>query len=220
MTTHFAFKLTDATQSGIDELLRNLDAGSPEPQHALHTRLSVVLTDEVIANAFENLIERFQGGEGAGVLHTLIGLLKGTVHVLIRQLLGKHDNAEVAKMAQYMRDRRLSLHGETRFGFALPDALGSQLQRLFGEIRAGNGVAVRAELTATMTRFADLGVERFYDDFVVDMELGFIKRKAVELGRSTISKGVHSALNKLIPSLGQKELEVFVDYYGAMFVDA
>ena len=222
MTTYFAFPLTPATQSGIDELLANLDSGVSAPQHELHTRLTVTLTDEILANAFEKLIERFEGvgGESSGVLHTLINLLKGTVHVLVRQLLGKHGNAEVARMAQYLRDRRQTLAGQTLFGFELPEALAAEMQRLFAEVRAGNGKQVRGELLAVMTQFADLGIARFYDDFTAPMELGFIKRKAVDIGRSTIVKGVHSALNKLIPSLGQAQLAVFADYYSAMLVEA
>lgn len=222
MTLYFAFPLTPATQSGIDELLANLDAKVAAPQHELHTRLTVTLVDEVLANAFEKLIERFEGagGESSGVLHTLINLLKSTVHVLVRQLLGKHGNDEVSRMAQFLRDRRVVVGEQVLFGFALPDALGATLQRLFAEVAAGNGKQVRGEMLPVMTQLADLAIARFYDDFAAPMELGFIKRKAVDIGRSTITKGVHAALNKLIPSLGQKELGVFAGYYGSLLVEA
>jgi len=222
MTTYFAFPLTPATQSGIDELLANLDAGVSAPQHELHTRLTVTLTDEILANAFEKLIERFEGegGESSGVLHTLINLLKGTVHVLVRQLLGKHGNAEVARMAQYLRDRRQTLAGQTLFGFELPEALAAEMQRLLGTLHERQHRLEQFADIGGCRRDADLGIARFYDDFTAPMELGFIKRKAVDIGRSTIVKGVHSALNKLIPSLGQQQLAVFADYYSAMLVEA
>ena len=64
MTTYFSIKLDDATQSGIDELLRNLDSGVSAPQHELHTRMSLATADAILKNVVEDMMERFQGGRG------------------------------------------------------------------------------------------------------------------------------------------------------------
>lgn len=221
MTTYYAFKLADVTQQGLDELLKNLDAGISAPQHELHTRVSIEITDEILKHSVEELMQRFQSGaEGAGILSTLLGILKSTAHVLVRQLLGKHDNKEVAKMAQYMRSRRVEANGEVRFGFELPVELAQRLKTIFAAIHAGDGVAQKAPLNAAMLTFAEVALVHFYDDFTAPMELGFIKRKGSDIGRSTINKGLHVAMNKLIPQLGQKELVVFADFYGSLLVDA
>lgn len=219
MTTYFSIKLDDATQGGIDELLRNLDSGTSAPQHDLHTRVSLATADAILKNIVEDMMERFGGGEGAGILHTLLGLLKGSTHVLIKQLLGKADNAEVAKMAVYLRDRRVVVNNDVRFGFQMPAEMAASFSRIFEAIRAGQGKENRAALNDLMQKFADLAVARYLDDFTAPMDLGFIKRKAAELGRGTINKGVHVALNKLIPSLGQKELEIFQDFFSGMIAE-
>lgn len=219
MTTYFAFKLDDATQNGIDELLRNLDSGVSAPQHELHTRLSLETADAILKATVEDMIDLFRGSEGAGILHTLLNMLKGTVHILIRQLLGKHDNAEVAKMAVYPRSRRVTINNEVRFGFELPAELATGFHTAFAGIRAGEGLAHKAALNDTMQKFADLAITRYLDEFTSPMDLGFIKRKAADLGRVTISKGVHAALAKLVPSLGQQELERFTDYFSSMIVE-
>lgn len=216
MTTYFAFKLDDATQGGIDELLRNLDSGVNAPQHELHTRVSLATADAILKNVVEDMMERFSGGESAGILHTLLGLLKGTTHMLIKQLLGKHDNATVAKMAVFLRQRRVVVGNEVRFGFEMPADMAATFEEAFAGIRAGQGTEQRAALNELMQRFADVAVSRYLDDFTSPMDLGFIKRKAAELGRGTINKGVHAALNKLIPSLDQKELEIFADFFSGM----
>lgn len=218
MTTYFAITLDEATQSGIDELLRNLDSGVSAPQHELHTRVSLATADAILKNVVEDMMERFSGGEGAGILHTLLGLLKGTTHVLIKQLLGKHDNAEVAKMAMYLRDRRVVVGGQVRFGFELPTGMADSFSSIFDAIQSGRGKEQRAALNTLMQQFADLAVARYLDDFTAPMDLGFIKRKAADLGRGTINKGVHAALNKLIPSLGEKELEVFRDFFSGLII--
>lgn len=218
MTTYFAFTLDEATQSGIDELLRNLDSGVSAPQHDLHTKVSLATADAILKSVVEDMMERFSGGEGAGILHALLGVLKGTTHVLIKQLLGKHDNAEVAKMAVYLRHRRVEVGDQVRFGFELPTDMADSFDSIFAAIQAGQGKEQRMALNTLMQQFADLAVARYLDDFTAPMELGFIKRKAADLGRGTINKGVHAALNKLIPSLGEKELEIFRDFFSGLMI--
>lgn len=223
MSTYFAMQLAAPVQQGIDDLLKNLDARVAAPQHDLHTRVSIELSDEVMRICVEELIARFQAGgngEGAGILHTLLGILKSTSHMLIRQLLGKAPNEDVNRMAQFLRDRRLVLGGETRCGFELPADLAARFDRAFAAVAAGEGEAMRGEIQQTMIAFADLALVRFYDDFTAPMELGFIKRKASDLGRATISKGMHVALNKLFPGLRQPELKVWADYFSTLFVKA
>lgn len=221
MTAYYGFKPSESLHQQINTLLNNLDSGVSAPQHQLHTQISILMADEILDNMLMSLVNAMKGeGEGAGILGTLASLIKGTVHVLIKQLLGKHDNAEVNKMAQYLRDRKLVLNGEERFGFELPAALGAELLALFAKARAGEGRAHKAELNAAMLKFVDIAMERFYDDFAAPMDLGFIKRKAVDIGRSTMVKGSHSAINKLIPSLGEDQMKAFGEIYGSQFVEA
>ncbi|HET8729839.1 MAG TPA: hypothetical protein VFM34_01855 [Moraxellaceae bacterium] len=223
MTTYFALKLAEPVQQRIDELLRNLDARVAAPQHDLHTQVSIELSDEIMRLCVDELIGRFQAGgegEGAGVLHTLLGLLKSTSHMLIRQMLGKTGNDDVNRMAQYLRDRRLVLGGVTYCGFEVPAEMAARFDQAFAAVAAGEGEPLRGEIQKTMLAFSDLALGRYYDDFVTPMNLGFIKRKASDLGRATISKGTHVAVNKLFPTLRQKELSVWANYFSTLFVKA
>lgn len=218
MTTYFAVSLAQPVQQEMDELLKNLDSRVSAPQHDLHTRVSIDLSDDILRICVEELMARFQGGEGAGILHTLLSILKSTSHMLIRQMLGKGSNEDVNRMAQFLRDRRQVLHGKLLFGFPLPADMAARFSTIFAAIRAGQGEQHRGELTQLMLTFADMAVARFYDDFVAPMELGFLKRKGSDLGRATILKGCHVAVNKLFPHLGQKELEVYADYFDSLLV--
>jgi hypothetical protein len=76
----------------------------------------------------------------------------------------------------------------------------------------------RAQLLSGMQAFGEASLVHFYDDFVNNMELGFIKRKAADLGRSTLGKGIQVAINKLIPQLRQKDMELFAKHYGTLLV--
>lgn len=221
MTTYFAFPLSAPVQQRLDELLKNLDSGVSAPQHDLHTEVSIEISDEIMHGCVEELIERFQAGghgDGAGILHTLLSILKSTSHVLIRQLLGKAPNEDVSRMAGFLRQRRLVLNGKPVFGFPMTAELSDRFDRTFAAVAAGQGEAHTAEVTQAMLAFADMALERFYDDFTAPMHLGFIKRKGAELGRATIHKGAHVALNKLFPSLKQKDLQIWADYFSTLLI--
>lgn len=219
MTTYFAFKLNDATQQGIDELLANLDRGVTAPQHELHTRVTLELVDEILHHTVQELVNRLQSGESTGALTTLLNLLKSTATMLVRQMLGKGSNEEVARMAQYLRERRLELQGQPLFGFPLPEALANRFASIFSAVAAGQGEARRDDLLQAMLAFGEEALASFYDDFITPMELGFIKRKAAALGRSTLGKGVEVAMKRLIPQLRQKELLVFAQYFQSLFIN-
>lgn len=213
MTTHFAFRLAAPLQQDIDTLLANLDARVAVPQHDLHTRVSLHLVDEILRNTVEELISRFRSGtEGRGILTTLLNLLKSTSHVLVRQLLGKSSNAEVARMAQYLRVRRLLVEGQPQFGFALEPGLAQALRPVLAAVVRDEGEQNRAELLRLLLTLSDQALQHFFDDFTAPMELGFIKRKGSDLGRAAIGKGVHAAMNRLVPGLAQPDLQVLADF--------
>lgn len=223
MSTYFAFPLSAPVQQRLDDLLKNLDSRVSAPQHDLHTQVSIDISDEVLHGCVEEMIDRFQAGghgDGAGILHTLLGLLKSTSHMLIRQMLGKAPNEDVNRMAGFLRDRRLVLNGQPLFGFEMPAELMGRFERAFAAVGAGQGEAHRAEVQQAMLAFADLALVRFYDDFTAPMHLGFIKRKGSDLGRATISKGSHVAVSKLFPTLSQKDLQIWADYFSTLFVKA
>lgn len=223
MSTYFAFPLSAPAQQRLDELLKNLDSRASAPQHDLHTQVSIEISDEIMRACVEEIITRFQAGgdgEGAGILHTMLGILKSTSHMLIRQMLGKASNEDVNRMAQYLRDRRLDINGQVLFGFPVPNDLAARFEQAFAHIDAGNGETHRGDAQQAMLAFADLALIRFYDDFIKPMELGFIKRKASDLGRATIAKGVQVAINKLFSGLKQKELKIWSDYFSTLFVKA
>lgn len=223
MSTYFAFQLAAPVQQRLDELLKNLDTRASAPQHDLHTRVSIELSDEILRVCVEEIIARFQAdgeGEGAGILHTMLGILKSTSHMLIRQMLGKAPNEDVNRMAQYLRDRRLQLNGKELIGFELPADLAARFDSIYAAIAANQGEAHRKDIQQAMLAFSDVALARFYDDFIAPMELGFIKRKASDLGRATIAKGVHVAVSKLFAGLGEREIKIWGDYFQTMFVKA
>ncbi len=223
MTAYFGFEPSAGLKNDIQTLLANLANKVPEPQHHLSSAISRVFTDEVIDSLLLNLVGVMQhhgDGEGGGLLKFLGGFLKTVMHGALKVMLGKCDNAEVNKRAEFLRMRLLQLpNDKTRLGFELPQETYNHFQRCFTEIEAGNGKNFTEELTKTMLMFTDLSLVAFFDDFINGLNLGMINRKMASVTRSGIHKESHATIKKLIPSLTDAQLKDFSAYFKAMLVE-
>lgn len=77
-------------------------------------------------------------------------------------MLGKADNAEVNKRADYLRARSLALPNDVaRIGFKLDADTYQHFMHAFAQIEAGNGKAVTQELVKTMQVFNEACIVSF-----------------------------------------------------------
>lgn len=223
MTTYFGFEPTPSLKSDIDKLLANLANKSPEAQYHLANEISLKLTDEIIDVLLLNLVDLMQhhgDGEGGGLLKFLGGFLKKTMHGMLKLMLGKADNAEVNKRADYLRARSLSLPDDKpRIGFKLDPETYQHFMHAFEQIEAGNGKAVTQELVKSMKIFNEACIVSFFDEFVAVLNLGMINRKGASVTRGLIQKESNSTVEKLIPSLKDEQLRDFAVYFKAMLVE-
>ncbi|REH36819.1 hypothetical protein DFR26_1957 [Paraperlucidibaca baekdonensis] len=213
----FGFPLEASLQSTIDELIAN-QANGQYADSATSIRLSIGTTDAVVKAMALDVIDILKaGGEGGGVLNVLANLLKSTMHVLIKQIMGKVSNAEQDKLAAYLKSRRQVVDGVTKFGFVMTPALGKRFEDILARIANGQLDGTRQDLTAAMSDFVESATSAFYDDFTNSLELGFVKKKMVSVGRSTIIKGSNSATSKLFMSMSDTDLQAVSAHYGRMF---
>lgn len=223
MTAYFGFAPTEGLKKDVETLLANLANKSSEPQYHLANAISIKLTDEIIDNLLLNLVDLMQhhgDGEGGGLLKFLGAFLKKTMHGLLKMMLGKADNAEVNKRAEYLRSRLLQLPDDkTRMGFKLDQAVYNQFISSFKEVDAGNGKNITQQLISTMKTFSDASLVAFFDDFIATLDLGMINRKGASVARNLIHKESHSTIEKLIPSLKENQLKDFSAYFQAMLVE-
>lgn len=223
MTTYFGFEPTPGLKSDIEKLLANLANKAPEPQYHLANDISLKLTDEIIDVLLLNLVDLMQhhgDGDGSGLLKFLGGFLKKTMHGMLKLMLGKADNAEVNKRADYLRARSLNLPDDkARIGFKLDPDTYQHFMHAFNQIEAGNGKAVTPELVKTMQVFTDACLVAFFDEFVAVLNLGMINRKGASVTRGLIHKESYATVAKLIPSLKEEQLKDFAAYFKAMLVE-
>lgn len=221
MTKLFAFPASEALREDFEAILMAY-AGKvlpTAPQAPLIVDFAQRYSDEIVDALLLNLMKGADADSAAPkALETVAGLVKGTVHALIRQVLGKLDNAELKPVADYIASRRAELtrDGVTQdyISFQLSDADHELLRKAWARAAAGEGD--KTELTQAMLRFSELAIAAFYEDSAKAIKLGFIARNMFNVGHVAISKGSKTAINRLIPSLRPREMQDFAGYFLGM----
>lgn len=212
MTSYFGIIPSDELKSDIE--LAKSNRGSSEPQYPLRDKISLKLNDELIDNLLVKLVQQFPASDKRDTAEKLAGYVRSTVSVLLKQLLGKASNEQVQKSLTFFDSSTFVDHaGNSRIGASLPDDLVNQLKASFAAVHAGQGKQQRQALANQFKLFADQIIKHFMTDYNKTLELGLIKRKAAELGTSAVAKAVHLAIDKLVPSLSQAELEAIAHHF-------
>ena len=220
MTAYLGFVPSEKLQNDIRSLLGNLERKSSDPQYHLANGIATQMTDEIIDNLLLNMVNNMGSGEGSNMINFLGGFLKKTMHVMLKMMLGKANNAEVAKRAVFIRNRFLNLPNDTsRLGFPLPHDLYDEFQKHFAAVDAGDGREHIEAIVQAMMRFSDLSLVHYYDEFIATLDLGMILRKTTEMTRSALHKELHSVLPKMVRALKNDELKHLADYIRGMLVE-
>lgn len=223
MAFYFAFPASDALRDDSLMLLDNFERGSKEPQGPLFVRVAQQYADEIVDVLLLDIVRSAENGHsGAKILEQFAGLIKGTVHALIRQVLGKMDNKELQPLAGYIRDRWLTIvrDGVEKDFISFP--VSQEFHQRFRKVlEAGSrGEQQPEELETCMLQFSDLAHKAFYDDSVRQLKLGFIGRKVVDMGGAAMTKGSHAATRRLIPEMKGEELKQFSEYFLGFLIEA
>ena len=220
MAYYFAFPLAADHQQQLDELIEAHSRGSYNTPEEIG-RLAILGVDGVIKVLALDVIEILKNDkEGGSILDMVAKLVTSTMHVLLRQLLGKVSHGEQDKLSAYMLRRRVDAPAGRLFGFRMPDAAGQALQAALHKAAETSSEqsfdVVRDDLIKAMLLFIDLTTEYCYDEFVACLDIGFIKRKLVDVSRSTIQKAGHSTVRKLFASLSDEQIRAVSKHYDGM----
>ncbi len=221
MAGYFGFAPTAELQTHIENaLIRAKQGGSGEPMYISRDKVALGITDELIETLLIQLVHMLPESDKRDTMEKLSNFIKSTVHMLMKQLLSKDTDENVLKSTEFLT---LSTHikgGQLRVGNPLPNDLVAQMKASFAAVAAGEGKATKPALATQFKLFNDLLIKHFMHDFNETLDLGMFKRKAASIAQSGITKAVHVAIDKLIPSLNQVELESFTKHYDSLIYTA
>lgn len=222
MTCYFAFPSSDVLRDSSLTLLENFESGAKEPQSTLFVKVAQLFADEVVDVLLLNLVRGGASQSSASVLESFAGLIKTTVHSLIKQLLGKMDNAELRPLSAVISERRLTLVRDgvekDYIAFIMAPDFHARFKRALE--KGMKGERDPDELLACMEAFSEQAHHVFYEDSIKPLKLGFIGRKLVDVGGAAMRKGAISANRRLVPAMQGQELIDFCTYFHGFLIEA
>lgn len=190
---------------------------SSEPLYPLRDKTALLINDEIIDAILTELVRRFPASDKRDTAEKLAGYIKSTVAVLLKQLLGKSSNDVVRQSIEFSEKSLFKdPDGQYRVGEALDATLVNNLKQNFAALKAGQDVDTQA-LSNLYKQFGEATVRHFMSDFNKTLDLGMIKRKAAEIGASTVIKAVNIAADKIILKLSKDELKAMAEYHDTLF---
>ena len=137
--------------------------------------------------------------------------------MLLKQLLSKAPN-DVVKQSVEFSEKSLfkDPQGQYKVGVALDAGLVTNLSIILPSFKRVM-ILIKAALAELYKQFGDAMVRHFMSDFNKTLDLGMIKRKAADIGAAAVTKAVHIAIDKLIPSLNRTELKAMAEYHDGLF---
>ena len=219
MATYYAIPCPQELRQNFDLLITRFEQKVPQPQNELLIKVANDYTDKIIeVMVLGNSQMMDQESFSAKVLNNVATVIKATAHTLIKQVLHKMKNEEMAPLTQQIRARKLVINGMDCISFPVPDSLAASYRDAFEQIKQGN-IQVREQLMHAMLEFSLLANHYFYTESTKPLKLGFVTRKVADLGGVTINKASQAAIKKLVPQLNIDELKEFVAYLEPFFVD-
>ena len=216
MAGYFGFKPTAALSDLIDRTDKAFHSNAPvREQRDLRDRLVKDIVNELITNLMRDVVGALPPGDKRDQLLKVTETVASTAEKLISQILEKDDEKILAQNHKFLTERTLftDAEGNRRIGFKMNDALYAQITGVFALIREGKGEAHRPEVIEALNQFTGAVLDHFMMDFTATLDLGFIKRKLLPVAHGVIMGGVKMMNSRLIPKLGQKELERFEARY-------
>lgn len=190
---------------------------SSEPLYEKRDRIILQLNDEIIDALLTGLIEQLPETEKRTIAEKLAHTVKSTVHILLKQLLGKADNQTVNQSIDFMDKTEFKTSdGDLKIGLSLSPQFVETMLLYYDQILQQHTIDQHA-FAQYYKHFADQIIQHFMIDFNHTLNLGLFKRKASDLAANAVIKAVDLAIDKLIPHLKQEELEIMAKYHRQFF---
>lgn len=204
-------------EDNTDKVLAALKAGSREPQNTRFTEIAFDFLDTMLETQFYGPTRQVELTPfRKKMVDALGGLIEKTSHGLIRSVVSKLNNDELRRLESFVEERRLRIDDKPYVSFPLPQHFTTRFMALHEATMAGNRDNV-AEQIEVMSEFVDISLDYMYRRPTELLKLGFVARKAVDLGYSSIRALAHSTIRKLATDLSLEENQkMSLYFYGIM----
>ncbi|MFZ5722899.1 MAG: hypothetical protein ACOY33_04490 [Pseudomonadota bacterium] len=200
-------------EENTDRFLAAMNSGTREPQNVLFTDIAFDFVDTMLEGLFHGPTRQIElTGFRRKLVDSLGGLIEKTTHGLIRSVVAKLSNEELRRLQGFVEERRLVIDGKPYVSFPLPPHFTTRYQAMHESTMSGSPVSGEARADV-MNEFTDIALDYMLKRPVDLLKLGFISRKAADLGYSSMRSLAHSTVRKLSADVSLEENQRLSTYF-------
>lgn len=200
-------------EENTDRFLAAMKSGTREPQNAVFTQIAFDFVDTMLEGLFHGPTQQIElTGFRKKLVDGLGNVIEKTTHGLIRSIVAKLSNDELRQLQSFVEERRLVIDGKPYVSFPLPPHFTTRFEALHEATMSGNRENAH-EQADVMNEFVDVSLDYMFTRPVNLLKLGFIARKAVDLGYSSIRSVAHSTVRKLSTDVSLEENQRLSTYF-------
>ena len=223
MPYYFGFVPSAELNETIDKAYQLIADKSSERYDVYRDKITHLTNQELMENMLVQLIESLPDeSERKAHLIKVSHTIETTTDKLINTVLSPTDNPDVLPSFNFF-DKRVLVkdnQGQRRISVPLDDKLGADLVTVIERVQQGHGREEVDNLTRLFTQLTQASLQHFLVDFTKTLPLNLLKRGAIPVADSVISKVLDVALHRLIPQMPQESLERFTKHYATLIFQA
>lgn len=223
MPYYFGFVPSAELNETIDKAYQLIADKSSERYDVYRDKITHLTNQELMENMLVQLIESLPDeSERKAHLIKVSHTIETTTDKLINTVLSPTDNPDVLSSFNFF-DKRVLVkdnQGQRRISVPLDDKLGADLVAVIERVQQGHGREEVDNLTRLFTQLTQVSLQHFLVDFTKTLPLNLLKRGAIPVADSVISKVLDVALHRLIPQMPQESLERFTKHYATLIFQA
>lgn len=211
-----AFPASDRLATNSDQLVKNLRAGTSEPQNKLGTLVANDFADEVLQAMISNSLDPNRMSKvNIAILNQLTKVIQKSVHLLINKVVAKLSNEQLLPLADYIAETRMEIQTEEGTQTCIVCPLQDEDVTLFSNIEdvvenGGKDTQVQ-QVGQFIHNMSSACIAHFFKTPTGLMELGLISRKIVDTTYAAVKKGTTAAVKSLVKNMNGDDVEFFLE---------
>jgi hypothetical protein len=153
------------------------------------------------------------GTRTESLVRNLAGLIKSVTHGLVGSATSGAKKSEIEAVSAYMRQQLVLEEARTTIDFVLADETREGFLEVIAALRNGKVEAERERLVITMLAFVDEALHHYLVGPFALVSLGFLTRKAFDVGHSSIRAGARTAIKHSLGPGSDGDVEHLVLFF-------
>lgn len=212
-TVYIAIPSPDRLEANTQTFLAAIASGSSEPQNKVFTEIAFDFVDLILEGLLHGPTRQIElHGFRKKLVDGLGSVLEKTTHGLIKAVVAKLANDELKGLRVFVEERRLALAGKPYVSFPLPQHFTTRFMVQHEATMSGNRDNPDAQADV-MNELVDIALDYLLKRPTDLIKLGFLARKGVDIGYSSIRSVAHSTIRKLAHDLSLEENQKVSRYF-------